>query len=80
MLKPFVMSLALTGLSAGAVGADGQNANPATWRWHVSRILAAQNADPDTVGALDARTFDQRYERYSAIGLPEPPSTRGNAK
>jgi len=83
MLKPFVMSLALTGLSAGAVGADGQNANPATWRWHVSRILAAQYADPDafdTVGALDARTFDQRYERYSAIGLPEPPSTRGNAK
>jgi hypothetical protein len=31
------------------------------------------------VGALDARSFDQRYQRYSALGLPEP-ALRPNAK
>jgi hypothetical protein len=31
------------------------------------------------LGALDARSFDQRYERYSAVGLPEP-TLRPNPK
>ncbi len=82
MLKPFVVSVALTSLGVSAVGADGQNASPATWRWHVTRILAAQDVESDalaTVGALDSRAFDQKYERYSSVGLPEP-QTRPNAK
>jgi hypothetical protein len=79
MLKPFVMSLALTSLGASAVGADGQNSSPTVWRWHVSQILAAQRADSEALAVNEARTFDQGYERYSAAGLREPP-TRANAK
>lgn len=71
MLKPIVMSLALTGLGVSAVGADGQNSSPATWRWHVTNILAAQSAG-EALPILDARAFDQRYERYTPVGLPEP--------
>ena len=82
MLKPFVMSLALTSLGASAVGPDGLDSSPATWRWQVSQILDAQRASSEVggnVGALDARSFDQRYERYSAVGLPEP-TLRPNPK
>ena len=79
MLKPIVMSLALTGLGVSAVGADGQNSSPATWRWHVSKILTAQSVASEALPILDARAFDQRYERYTAVGLPEP-STRASAK
>jgi hypothetical protein len=79
MLKPLVMSLALTSLGASAVGADGQNSSPTIWRWHVTQILAAQRADSEALFINDARAFDQSYERYSAAGLPEP-STRANAK
>jgi hypothetical protein len=78
MLKPFVMSLALMSLGASAVGLDGSDASPATWRWQVSQILDAQRAGSE-VGALDARSFDQRYERYSEVGLPEP-ALRPNPK
>ena len=78
MLKPIVMSLALTGLGVRAMGADGQNSSPATWRWHVTKILAAQSAG-EALPILDARAFDQRYERYSPVGLPEP-AARANAK
>ena len=78
MFKPIVMSLALTGLGASAIGADGQNSSPATWRWHVTKILAAQSAD-EALPILDARAFDQRYERYTPVGLPEP-STLANPK
>ena len=74
MLEPFVMSLALTSL-ASTIGPEGSDSSPATWRWHVSRILDAQRAGSE-VGALDARSFDQRY---SALGLPEP-ALRPNAK
>jgi hypothetical protein len=77
MLESFVMSLALTSL-ASAIGPEGSDSSPATWRWHVSRILDAQRAGSE-VGALDARSFDQRYQRYSALGLPEP-ALRPNAK
>src|ERR1700678_269384 len=71
MIKPFVMSLAMTGLGVSAMGADGQNSSPATWRWHVTQILAAQS-EGEALPILDARAFDQRYERYSPVGLPEP--------
>jgi hypothetical protein len=82
MLKPFLMSLALTSLGVSAVGSDRSDTNPATWRWQVSQILDAQRGSSETaanVGALDARSFDQRYERYSTLGLPEP-TLRPNAK
>ena len=80
MLKPIVMSLALTGLGVSAVGADGQNSSPATWRWPVTKILAAQSeGEGEALPILDARAFDQRYERYSPVGLPEP-AARANAK
>ncbi len=78
MLKPIVMSLALTGLGVSAMGADGQNSSPATWRWHVSKILDAQSAG-EALPVLDARAFDQRYERYTPVGLPEP-ATLANPK
>jgi len=79
MLKPFVMSVALTGLGVSAVGADGQNSNPAIWRWHVTQIMAVQRAESESLPIVDARAFDQRYERYSPVGLPEP-SMRANVK
>src|ERR1700733_6962376 len=62
MLKPFLMSLAMMSLGASAVGLDGSDSNPATWRWQVSQILDAQRASSEVaahVGALDARSFDQ---------------------
>ena len=82
MLKPFLMSLALTSLGARAAGADGSDSSPATWRWRVSQIMDAQRTGYEVaanVGALDARSFDQRYERYSTLGLPEP-TLRPNPK
>jgi hypothetical protein len=82
MLKPFVMSVAFMGLGASAVGLDGSDSSPATWRWQVSQILDAQRSSSEVtanVGALDARSFDQRYERYSTVGLPEP-TLRSNPK
>jgi hypothetical protein len=49
--------------------------DPSTWRWQVSSILAGQSDKASrplaTVGALDADSFDQRYERYTPLGLPK---------
>jgi hypothetical protein len=49
--------------------------DPATWRWQVSSILAQQSDTSsrraETVGILDADAFNQRYERYSPLGLPQ---------
>jgi hypothetical protein len=54
--------------------------DPSTWRWQVSSILADQSKmasqDIETVGALEADSFRQDYERYTPLGLPE---TRGNS-
>ena len=53
--------------------------DPSTWRWQVSSILAGQN-DPrrmETVGVLGGDAFNQRYERYTPLGVPEP---RDNAR
>jgi hypothetical protein len=51
-------------------GAD----DPSTWRWQVTSILAGQNdARPiETVGILGADVFNQRHERYTPSGVPEP--------
>jgi len=58
-------------------GAD----DPSTWRWQVTSILARQNdasaRRPETVGLLGANAFNQRYERYTPLGLPQP---RDNAR
>ena len=55
--------------------------DPSTWRWQVSSILAGQSvrasAPITTVGALDANSFDQRYERYTPLGIPR---ARGNSQ
>jgi hypothetical protein len=75
--------LALTALGSGASYAAGvtevatgpSTGDPTTWRWHVSSILAAQSdtsARRIEVGVLGAEAFDQRYERYTPLGLPQP--------
>lgn len=71
MLKPLLLSLAVSTMGVGAVGADPTQLDPATWRWSVSIILDAQRASARNVGALPAGAFGQRYERYSTLGLPE---------
>jgi hypothetical protein len=80
--------LVLTALGGGASYAAGVTEvatgpgmdDPSTWRWQVSSILASQSYAASrpigTVGALDADAFDQRYERYTPLGLPE---TRGDS-
>jgi len=49
--------------------------NPSTWRWQVTSILAQQSDSTsrrvETVGILDADAFNQRYERYTPLGLPQ---------
>jgi hypothetical protein len=50
--------------------------DPSTWRWQVSSILAGQNdanaRQAETVGVLGAHAFNQRYERYTPLGVPQP--------
>lgn len=77
MLRPFLLSLVLTGLSAGGVGADPPAPDVSTWRWTVSVILEAQRASTPNVGSVAAESFGQRYERYSVLGLPEVPLEAG---
>ncbi len=75
--------LVLTAIGSGASYASGVTEvatgpgldDPSTWRWQVSSILASQKDAASrpiaTVGALDADSFDQRYERYTPLGLPK---------
>ncbi|MGD0186380.1 MAG: hypothetical protein ABSC25_14180 [Roseiarcus sp.] len=80
MLRPVLLSLVLSAVGAGAVAVDQQASDVATWRWRVSTILDAQRAAASpavTDGAQVAETFDQRYQRYSARGLPEGSSDAG---
>ena len=75
--------LVLTAVGGGAsyaagvtqVGTDPGVADPSTWRWHVSSILADQKApSPQPLAAVSADNpgkFTQRYTRYSPLGLPE---------
>jgi hypothetical protein len=57
-----------TGTSAG---------DQSTWRWHVSSILAAQNNAATRQSETVADAFNQRYERYNPLGLPQ---TRNNSR
>ena len=47
-----------------------------TWRWHVSSILAGQSSASsqgmETIDVLAAEAFNQRYQRYTPMGLPQP--------
>ncbi len=74
MLRPFLLSLILSTLGAASVGADQPAPDVSTWRWSVSVVLDAQRASANTVGAVPAESFGQRYERYSVLGLPEVPA------
>jgi hypothetical protein len=80
--------LALTAFGSGAtypaVAAESPIGpsvdNPTTWRWHVSSILDAQsrtNARGVEVGVLGPEAFNQRYERFTPLGLHQP---RGDSR
>lgn len=45
--------------------------DPSTWRWHVSSILASQGDTPSGRPQTVAAAFNQRYERYTPLGLPQ---------
>src|ERR1700727_1003247 len=76
--------LALTAIGGGVGYAAGvtevatglSQDDLSTWRWHVSSILAAQgdtaSRGMETIGVLGAEAFNQRYERYTPLGLPQP--------
>jgi hypothetical protein len=82
MRKSLILFLAAIGSGAGYaagvtdVGKDLDISDPTTWRWHVSSILAdqgqASNESVATIGISAAGEFNQRYQRYSPLGLPEP--------
>lgn len=78
--------LVLTAVGGGAsyaagiteVGGDSAIADPSTWRWHVSSILADQQGPSDQpLAGVSANSvnFIQRHQRYSPLGLPEHPSS-----
>jgi hypothetical protein len=81
--------LALTAIGGGVGYAAGVTEvatgpgtdDPSTWRWHVSSILAAQgdtsSRNVETVGVLGTEAFNQRYERFTPQGLPQP---RGDSR
>jgi hypothetical protein len=48
-----------------------------TWRWHVSSILAAQSDPTSPRAETVADAFNQRYERYTPLGVPQ---TRDNSR
>ena len=76
--------LALTAIGGGVGYAAGVTEvatgpgtdDPSTWRWHVSSILSQSDTQVvsagETVGVLGAQAFNQRYERYTPFGLPQP--------
>jgi hypothetical protein len=80
MRKSLILFLTAVGGSASyaagitEVGRDAGVADPSTWRWYVSSILADQQKaiSPAIVTAADAGSFDQAYQRYSPLGVPEP--------
>ena len=67
------------GYAAGVTEvATGPNTDDAyTWRWRVSSILAAQNDAAARQVETVADAFNQRYERYTPLGLPR---TRDNSR
>jgi hypothetical protein len=81
MRKSLILILTAIGGSASyaagitEVGKDPSISDPATWRWHVSSILANQrNATAELVATIGASSpgDSERYQRYTPLGLPEP--------
>jgi len=81
MRKSLILALTAIGGGVGyAAGVTEVATGPttddsSTWRWHVSSILAAQRDASSRrveVGILGAEAFNQRYERYTPLGLPQP--------
>ena len=81
MRKSLILILTAIGGSASyaagitEVGKDPSISDPATWRWHVSSILANQRkATAELVATIGASSpgDSERYQRYSPLGLPEP--------
>ena len=62
----------VTEVASGSVPND-----PSTWRWQVTSILATQNDAAarrvQAIGVADADVFNQRYERYTPLGLRQAP-------
>jgi hypothetical protein len=77
--------LALTAIGGGVGYAAGVTEvatgtgtdDPSTWRWQVSSILAAQTGAATQRARTVADAFNQRYERYTPLGLPQP---RGDSR
>jgi hypothetical protein len=82
MRKSLILALTAIGGGVGyAAGVTEVATGPSTddlstWRWRVSSILAAQgdttSRGMETIGVLGAEAFNQRYERYTPLGLPQP--------
>jgi hypothetical protein len=82
MRKSLILAITAIGGGVGyAAGVTEVATGPttddsSTWRWHVSSILATQGNTTshgmETVGVLGAEAFNQRYERYTPLGLPQP--------
>ena len=81
MRKSLILVLTAIGGSASyaagitELGKDPSISDPATWRWHVSSILANQRkATAELVATIGASSpgDSERYQRYSPLGLPEP--------
>jgi hypothetical protein len=81
MRKSLILVLTAIGGSASyaagitELGKDPSISDPATWRWHVSSILAnQQKATAEFVATIGASSAgdSERYQRYSPLGLPEP--------
>jgi hypothetical protein len=87
MRKSLILALTAIGSGMGyAAGVTQVATGPSTddsstWRWHVSSILARQgdtgSQGMETVDVLGVEAFNQRYERYTPLGLPQP---RGNSR
>jgi hypothetical protein len=81
MRKSLILAITAIGGGVGYAAGVSQVAtgpgadDPSTWRWHVSSILNSQRDASrwrgETVGLLDAQAFNQRYERYTPLGLPQ---------
>jgi hypothetical protein len=81
MRKSLILAITAIGGGVGyAAGVTQVATGPmtddsSTWRWHVSSILAGQgdarSQGVDTVGVLGVEAFNQRYERYTPLGLPQ---------
>ena len=73
--------LALTAIGGGASYAAGVTEvatgpgtdDPSTWRWQVSRSWPSKTMRhlDGWRRRLDADAFNQRYERYTPLGLPQ---------